>query len=319
MTPWRPAEKGPSTTSGSSVTSRYGPMLSLGAGVQSTTLLLLSAEGRLPKLTAALFADTGNEPQAVYDHLDRLEEEVAKPAGIPILRVQWGDILRDSIDGHRWLKIPVFVITPNGKGGRGTRQCTKDYKVDPIKRKLKELIGAKISASGAILQPPAGLQVEQWIGISRDEFMRAKDADEPWLINRFPLLDMDWTRDDCTRYLTEQGWGSTPKSACVVCPFHNDRAWRDIRDNAPDEWQEAVEFDHQLRTGAVRHGFEDRAFLHRSRVPLDQADLRSPAEKAADSGQDGLFPEDEPEQGGCSPFTCISGEEVTDSDTEDAA
>lgn len=303
---------------------RYGPVLSLGAGVQSTTLLLLAAEGRLPKLVAAIFADTGWEPKAVYDHLDRLEREVAEPAGIPILRVQWGDIRNDAITGHRWLKIPVHVLGPEGQKGRSTRQCTKDYKVDPIKRKLRELMGAKMSASGAVLQPPEGYVMEQWIGISRDEFHRAKTADEKWLINRYPLLDMDWTREDCLTYLAERGWESTPKSACIGCPFHNNRMWRDMRDNAPDEFADAVDFDRQLRSGAVRGGDKLRGqpFLHTQRVPLDQADLRTPTERAAAEGQDGLWP-DEPEQGGCSPFTCIGDasqeDEIGGDDAQPAA
>lgn len=46
--------------------------LSLGAGVQSTTLLLMSLDGTLPKVDYAIFADTGWEPQRVYDHLDRI-------------------------------------------------------------------------------------------------------------------------------------------------------------------------------------------------------------------------------------------------------
>lgn len=296
----------------------YGPFLSLGAGVQSTALLLLSAQGVLPKLVAAIFADTGNEPQAVYDHLDRIEEEVAKPAGIPILRVQWGDIRNDAVTGHRWLKIPVFVLGADGKKGQGTRQCTKDYKVDPIKRKLKTLLGSKTSASGAILQPPPGVVAEQWIGISLDEVHRAKDADERWLRNSFPLLDMRWTRDDCLNYLEEQGWASTPKSACVICPFHSNRMWREIKEQAPEEFADAVEFDRQLRSGEMRHGFEDRAFLHTDRVPLDQADLRSPAEKAAARGEVGLW-EEEPEQGGCSPFSCPSDLPQQAHDEGDAA
>lgn len=303
----------------SHVTERvYGPVLSLGAGIQSTALLLLSADGALPKLTAAIFADTGWEPRAVYDHLDRIEREIAEPAGIPILRVQWGNIRDDSITGHRWLKMPVFVVGPDGKKGQGTRQCTKDYKVDPIKRKLRELMGAKINAAGAVLQPPAGSVMEQWIGISRDEFHRAKSADERWLTNRFPLLDLDWTRDDCIRYLTERGYADTPKSACIGCPFHGNRMWREMRDTAPDEFADAVEFDRQLRSGEMRHGFGERAFLHTARIPLDQVDLRSPAQIAADNGQDGLFPE-EPEQGGCSPFTCIGDESPSVTDDKDAA
>lgn len=58
-------------------------VLSLGAGVQSTCLLLMAAEGHLPGLDAAIFADTGWEPRAVYDHLDRIEREIAEPAGDP--------------------------------------------------------------------------------------------------------------------------------------------------------------------------------------------------------------------------------------------
>lgn len=44
--------------------------LSLGAGVQSTTLALMAAHGEIgPMPDCAIFADTGWEPQAVYDHL----------------------------------------------------------------------------------------------------------------------------------------------------------------------------------------------------------------------------------------------------------
>jgi 3'-phosphoadenosine 5'-phosphosulfate sulfotransferase (PAPS reductase)/FAD synthetase len=52
-------------------------VLSLGAGVQSTTLLLLAAQRHLPPLDAAIFADTGWEPHAVYEHLDRIDRELA--------------------------------------------------------------------------------------------------------------------------------------------------------------------------------------------------------------------------------------------------
>jgi len=45
-------------------------VLSLGAGVQSTTLALMAAHGEVgPMPDCAIFADTGWEPQAVYDHL----------------------------------------------------------------------------------------------------------------------------------------------------------------------------------------------------------------------------------------------------------
>lgn len=44
--------------------------LSLGAGVQSTTMALMAAHGEIgPMPDCAIFADTGWEPRAVYDHL----------------------------------------------------------------------------------------------------------------------------------------------------------------------------------------------------------------------------------------------------------
>lgn len=52
-------------------------ILSLGAGVQSTTLLLMACEGLLPRLDYAIFADTGWEPQRVYEHLDRVSAVAA--------------------------------------------------------------------------------------------------------------------------------------------------------------------------------------------------------------------------------------------------
>ena len=60
-------------------------LLSLGAGVQSTTLLLMSLCGELPKLDAAIFADTGWEPARVYEHLERITAE-AERGGVRISR-----------------------------------------------------------------------------------------------------------------------------------------------------------------------------------------------------------------------------------------
>lgn len=47
--------------------------------MQSSTLLLLAAQGAIPGFTAAIFADTGWEPAAVYRHLDRLTGIASRP------------------------------------------------------------------------------------------------------------------------------------------------------------------------------------------------------------------------------------------------
>ena len=49
-------------------------VISLGAGVQSSTMALMAANGELPKPDCAIFADTGYEPKAVYTYLDFLKK-----------------------------------------------------------------------------------------------------------------------------------------------------------------------------------------------------------------------------------------------------
>ncbi|MGW6742863.1 hypothetical protein ACWGDX_19425 [Streptomyces sp. NPDC055025] len=275
-------------------------------------MLALSANGILPKVDHAIFADTGWEPQAVYTHLDRLEHEIAQPAGIPIHRVSSGNIRKDALDpAHRFASMPLYVLNKDGRPGMTRRQCTGEYKIKPIKKKVRELLGFAYPA-----RIPKDVFVEQWVGISTDEFHRAKDSDVKYMRNRHPLIvDMDWSRADCVRYLTGLGLADTPKSSCLGCPFHGNAQWRHIRDTSPTEWDDVVEFDAAIRKGNARanatgNRLLGQAFLHRSRVPLDVApiDHVTAAEWAARQTELGTGADaDELERGvadGCSPWSC---------------
>src|SRR5215471_11672882 len=109
-------------------------VLSLGAGVQSTALYLKFAQGEMPKkLDAAIFADTQDEPAAVYRHLDWLRSL----GGPPILTGSAGKISDDLVSrrnttGGRFASIPAFTTMDGGGGivGRTRRQCSKEYKTD---------------------------------------------------------------------------------------------------------------------------------------------------------------------------------------------
>ncbi|MFJ4572042.1 hypothetical protein ACIP4W_11520 [Streptomyces sp. NPDC088846] len=292
-------------------------ILSLGAGIQSSTLLALSAKGVLPRVDYAIFADTGWEPAEVYRHLDRLEREIADPAGIPILRVSSGNIREDALDPeHRFASMPLYILNKDGKPGMTRRQCTGEYKIKPIKRQVREILGYPYPT-----RIPKGVFVEQWVGISTDEFHRAKDADVQYMRNRHPLIvDLNWSRTDCISYLTSLGLADTPKSSCLGCPFHGNAQWRNIRDNSPAEWADVVEFDAAIRNGNTRANTSGNrllgeAYLHRSRVPLSEApiDHVTAAEWAAlQPDSDTARPDAEQlELGvvdGCSPWTCRGSE-----------
>ncbi|MFB7554994.1 hypothetical protein [Streptomyces brevispora] len=206
----------------------------------------------------------------------------------------------------------VLQLTREGE----VQRSTGEYKIKPIKRQVRDILGYPYPT-----RIPKGVFVEQWVGISTDEFHRAKDADVQYMRNRHPLIvDMNWSRTDCISYLTALGLADTPKSSCLGCPFHGNAQWRNIRDNSPAEWADVVEFDAAIRNGNARANASGNrllgeAYLHRSRVPLSEApiDHVTAAEWAALQQASGTaLPDAEQlEVGvadGCSPWACRGSE-----------
>jgi hypothetical protein len=261
-------------------------VLSLGAGVQSTVMALMAAHGEItPKPDVAIFADTGWEPQGVYDHLDWLTNILSNH--FPVVKVQKGDIKADALEsstagnkrgGARWASMPYFTIDSNGEKGMIRRQCTKEYKIDPIVKEIRRQLG--VGYRGRV---PKGTNVEQWIGISLDEWIRMKPSRLPYIEHRWPLVELEMHRHHCLRWFEKHYPGrKLAKSACIGCPYHNDAQWRELRDNSPDDWNEAVEFDNAIRN-RVGVDAQVQVFIHRS-GPLQDADLRT----AEDMGQQGF-------------------------------
>lgn len=191
---------------------------------------------------------------------------------------------------------------------------TSEYKVRPLKMAARQLLGYPHPR-----RVPRGVFAEQAIGISTDEFTRAKDADVAYLRNVFPLLELGWDRARCIEYLAERGFGDTVKSACVGCPFHGNAGWRWIRDHDPDGWVEAVKFDKAIRHGyphATERGqpLHGRYFLHRSCKPLDEVDLEPRTASRPHLRLVSTDAAEEADPDGCSPWSCRSGTAVGEED-----
>jgi hypothetical protein len=266
-------------------------VLSLGAGVQSTTLFLMSAYGELPRLDAAIFADTRGEPAYVYDHFEKLRE-VATEYGIPLYLVSDGSLPGQltSPDG-RFASIPYYTLSPTGGKGIGRRQCTREFKITPIQRQVRALLGAK--PRGRV---PKHLMAEQWIGFSTDEIGRVSYKHRvEHITQRYPLLELGMSRGDCHRWLTANGWTDVAKSACYFCPYRSNSEWRNLRDNHPGDWQKAIELDRAIRKGGCggSQTLDGTAYLHPSRRPLALA--------AIDNDDNRGNPD------GCSPYGCRRG------------
>ena len=90
-------------------------ILSLGAGVQSSTMALMADQGAFgEKPTAAIFADTGWEPRPVIDHLNYLKSKLSFPVYICKAGNLNEDILK-ATDNGKFVAVPFFTINEKGK------------------------------------------------------------------------------------------------------------------------------------------------------------------------------------------------------------
>ncbi len=326
---------------------RVYEVLNLGAGLQSTRVLLAACRGDLPKFDAAVFADTMWEPKAVYENVDWLKGE-CEAAGIPLVVAGVGASIRDEIlqfmrqrkskGRKRYASVPMFIKNLDGTQGRMKRQCTKEYKIEVVERWIRRvLLGLPPRA-----RIPKGVLVRQWFGISDDEASRAAFPGrfqerkrtagtdlfgnplvlsvktwrpDPWRHNVYPLLNEVWTpdrkvvetrflarreqRQDCAAWLKARyPYRRFPRSACLGCPFRSNDEWREMRDERPDEWADACDFDDRQRELDIAGAAEANKLLgtpyvHRQMVPLRMADLGGDGERGGGcgtllDGQDGM-------------------------------
>lgn len=258
-------------------------ILSFGAGVQSSYVARASLLGEIEPFDHVVFADTGDEPADVMENVawwaDRFDH-----AGVEFHTVGLDRSISDTVydtlaGGTRGVPIPVFIRNQNGERGTLRRQCTSSWKVEQIKRVLRQVAGVPHRH----MHLTAAL-VEQTIGISWDEAVRMRDAPYPWVRNAYPLVDARITRWECIRVMADDDrFPDPPRSACWHCPFHNDAEWRHLRDNQPESWAKAVELDHALRRNDTP--LRGDCYLHSSLTPLDEVDLST----AEDRGQGVLW------------------------------
>ncbi len=230
-------------------------IISLGWGVQSFTLAAMSALGELPKVDYAIHADTTHESQLTYEFAKKwtpwLEEH-----GVKVVTV----INKYPDEIHKGKSIPAYVLNLRKPPGQAKRTCTDRWKISAMRRWLQ------IHRNK--------MPVEQWIGISLDEFQRMKPSKVKYITNSYPLVDARITRDDCKKWLTSQGLEVPSRSACTFCPFHNTAEWQRIKENAED-WNEAILIDNIIRHARP----PEELFIHPSRKPLEDVDFRTAEEK----------------------------------------
>ena len=152
-------------------------VISLGAGKQSSMMLLMALENKFEfSPDMAVFADTGNEPDYVYSHLNWLKEYVWGKYRFPIAVVTAGNIVKD-VENHvkgltTWSPTPPLWYSGNGFL---RRQCTSHLKIRAIRKAARKQNNFR--------------QIRMWIGISYDEIERMKKSNVKYIVHYYPFVE----------------------------------------------------------------------------------------------------------------------------------
>lgn len=233
-------------------------IFSSGGGTQSACIAALIVQGRLPKPDLAVIVDTERERPAVWQYHDTVIVPQLREVGVTIHRVSKSSFTRTDIwsENGDHLLIPAFT-DKGGSHGKLSSFCSDKWKKRVSNRFLRSL-GIPTT------------EQRMWIGFSLDEanrYTRMKlgvDGERC----RFPLIeDVPLRRQQAICEVEKIGWPTPPRSACWMCPNQGDHEWRDLKLNWPREFEMAVELERDVQKK------DPNAFLHRSRVPLDQVDF----------------------------------------------
>ena len=241
-------------------------VISLGGGVQSSVLTLMASHGLFEETPeAAIHADTGWDPPETLRMVRWLANTTRFP--VHITQSHMGS-LTDAVALPAGPTAFVPIPTYTGAGGMGRRQCTREYKIEPIERLYRQLLGKKPRE-----RIPAG-RVEQWVGFSTDEIIRVKPNATSWIVNRYPLIEANMSRTDCVNWWHEHAPHDAPelaRSSCVGCPYHTAAEWVHLAEHNPTMIDEAAEIETMMQHAETQAGRPYKSYLHRRRIPLKQA------------------------------------------------
>lgn len=191
-------------------------VLSYGAGTQTFAMLCLIEAGLIEKPDLIIFADTQNEQLETYQHMGEIAIPIMHELDIKFVVVSHGNLYKDSILQKQTPKPPI---------------CTDKYKIREINKYLRKTYPGEI--------------YEVWIGYTTDEeerFLKA-ESHQKYKVNRFPLLELNLSREQCIEFIIKCGYPVPPKSGCWFCPWQTTMKWLRMKRDNPIMFKAAVNLE----------------------------------------------------------------------------
>lgn len=250
-------------------------VLNFSGGHQSSWLLweLLLGLQPIPENFVVLRADPGMENEQTYRYCNDMEVRCLR-AGIEIHRVS-GPSLYDDLVSLPTTRPSRFDNPPywtknrkTGKRGMLKQKCTQVYKIAPMDRAIRRLLHDKFGTSLVSRRIGTGT-VEKWIGFTADEQERVNKcvSKQKYVTFRFPLHERGLKKEDTAALYKKHNVPEPPRSVCNACFANGVQTFKEMHDNRPSDWAQAVAVDEAVRDLGFM-GVKDEVFVSGTLLPL---------------------------------------------------
>lgn len=246
-------------------------VINFSGGGQSGMLVeeILRGEAPEPTNCVVLNADPGAENSHTYKYQEEIKQRCLK-AGIFYETVDGPDLAEDivqlTVKSKRIDNPPYWVVRPDGKIGRLLQECTGAYKIAPMDRMIRKLITALHPHISVNSRRIPGI-VEKWIGFTADETGRMSEPSQKYVRFRYPLIERGITKVGVEEWYAARGLKKPPRSLCNFCFAHGLASLKDMHDNRPDDWAQAVTADKVVRRGIP--GVVGTVYVSATCLPLE--------------------------------------------------
>lgn len=215
---------------------------------------------KLQPIDMILFADTGGERPETYEHIALMDFWCDLNGFPPITVVRRVNREGNPITLEGYLRernqVPPVAY--------GFKTCSQKYKIQPQDKYLNRHPDARKALA-------AGETVTKLVGYDFGETRRwmGKPMFDGKYTLRFPLVEWEWTREDCVRAIQKEGLPLPGKSSCFFCPNMKAPEIRALQTEHPLLFQRALDMEDAARPGFTKIKGLGRSKSWREHIPCD--------------------------------------------------
>lgn len=222
-------------------------LINYGGGVNSTAIVVGLHEHSI-RPDAIVFADTGGEKPDTYKYIERVSAW-CNDRGFPRVTT-----VRVTDGKHATLEERCLADKNLPSIAYGFKSCSMRWKADPVRKWVNhwDLAQDVWTAGGKVCQA-FGFDA----GEERRTHGKVNESDAKKYERWYPLIEWDWSREDCVEAIKRSGLAVPIKSSCFFCPSSRPKEVLWLKEHHPDLFKRAVAIeDAALETRPPGSGIE---------------------------------------------------------------